>query len=556
MRRTTRRWQRAIRSLAWPCLALLVVLIAAPGAAAHAELQGTTPANETTIEDHPDEVTLSFTEDVKVAFGAVKAYGPDGSRADRGEARADGDTVTVPIDAADEGTYALSWRAISADGHPIRGAFVFHVGSKSTDSVSLDEALQASEGSRAKDVAFGILRAGYLLGILAAVGAIAFAVLVAPGWRPRWLVPSLLLAIASMVGAYVLDASIAAGLSLVDAVDPDILREQGTTVYGRGTLVRIALALACLGVAVVVVRRGRLGTAAARLGVIVVFAALASSLALTGHAVGDDASLLRLPFDMVHSVAAAAWLGGLLQLWWYARSGAIDPIAVGRFSRLALGSVGVLVLTGLYAAWQEVGVSLDGLLDTTYGRLVAAKSALLVATLPLANVNRTRNVRDIAAAPDDAAAARGLRRFVAAELVLLVLVVAATAWLVQAIPAKVSLRPALVEQTRDLGSGGTAQLIVDPAAVGGNEVHVYVFDGELQPDDQVTELTLTATLDERGLGPLDIPLDLAGPGHYSSDSATIPFAGTWELSASIRRGEFDEERSRFSVEVQPGTQEN
>ena len=50
---------------------------------------------------------------------------------------------------------------------------------------------------------------------------------------------------------------------------------------------------------------------------------------------------------------------------------------------------------------------------------------------------------------------------------------------------------------------------------------------------------------------LDLDLTSAGPGHFTTNAATIPFAGTWEFTASIRRGEFDEERARFSVSVSP-----
>ena len=60
---------------------------------------------------------------------------------------------------------------------------------------------------------------------------------------------------------------------------------------------------------------------------------------------------------------------------------------VRRFSRLALAAVGVLVATGLYQAWREVG-SVSGLTDTTYGRLLLAKVAILLCVLGVARGSR------------------------------------------------------------------------------------------------------------------------------------------------------------------------
>lgn len=517
-------------------------------ASAHAELSGTTPANESTIDDHPEDVTISFTENVTVAFGAVKAYGPDGSRVNRGEAKADGQEVVVPIDSEEVGTYAVSWRVTSADGHPVKGAFVFHVEEKSADTRSRDEALAASEGSRAKDIGFGVARGLILLGVLVAAGGVLFAVLAAGSWQPKWLRASLLLALVGMLAAYVLDASIAAGLSIGDVLDPSVLREQASTVYGGATVVRMVVLFVCF-VASFVVYSARWQRAGVRWAVLVPFLALAATMSLSGHAVGDDISVVRLPFDMLHSIAAAAWIGGLVQLVPWSRATPVDPNVVERYSRVAFVAVVILVLTGTWASYEEIGLSKDALLDTTYGRLVIVKAALLLATLPIANLNRTRTVPGIRSGAEGSASR--LRTYVRVEFGILVLVLAATAWLVQTPPAKVQLAPQVVEKTAELGSGGSVQLTVDPATVGSNLFHVYVYTKDLQLDDEVTDFTLTAFNDKRGLGPLRIDAQPTGPGHFQANGATIPFDGTWRLEASARRGKFDEERARFSVNISP-----
>ncbi len=531
----------------------MIALTVPAAASAHAELSGTQPANEATIEEHPDEVTITFTENVRVVFGGIKAFGPDGERVNEGEATADGEVVTVPIDTEAVGTYAIAWRVTSADGHPIRGAFVFHVEERSDDSVSREEALAASKGSRAKDIAFGIARGALLLGVLVAAGGVLFGALAAGSWWPRWLGASLALTVIALLATYVLDASIAAGLSIGDTLDPEVLREEAKSVYGRATLIRAGVTLLCVVVALVVVRSSRWRQRSMRLVATVPFLALAASLSLSGHAVGEGLTVLRLPLDMLHSIAAAAWIGGLVQLVPWSRATPVDAAVLERYSRLALGSVVVLVVTGSWASYEEIGLSFEALVQTTYGRLVLAKVGLLVATLPIANLNRVRTVPAVREGRDGSA--DRLRSYVRIEFGLLVLVLAATAWLIQTPPAKVQLRPDFVEKTVELSGGGTMQLILDPAAVGTNEMHVYVFDAQLQPDDEITELRLTAFNDERDLGPLEIDLPPGGPGHFTSSSATIPFDGTWRFEVSARRSKFDESRASFTARVASQKQE-
>jgi copper transport protein len=534
------------------CFALVALLAVPAVAAAHAELSGTVPTNEATLDERPDEIEIAFTENVTVAFGGVRVFGPDGSRADAGEAVADGDVVRMPIEVDEPGTYAVSWRVVSDDGHPVRGAFVFNVEEQSSDTVSRDAAKAASEGSRTKDIAFGVARAGIFAGVLIAVGGVLFAVLAAGSWQPRGVRWALLLAIISMVAAFLLDASIAAGLTASQVLDADVLREQASTVYGGATIMRLVAAFACLA-ATFAFRSSRWQRPGFRYVVLVPFVALAATLSLTGHAVGADVTALRLPLDMLHSVAAAAWVGGLVQLVAWSRTTPLDPGVVERWSRVALGSVVVLVLTGSWAAWEEIGLSLDAVVETTYGRLVLGKVALLLVILPFANLNRTTTVPGIRAG--GAEAASSLRRYVRIELALLAIVIALTAWLVQTPPAKVQLAPAFVEKTIELDSGGDVQLVIDPASVGRNEIHVYAFTEAGQVDGEIDDMRLTAFNDARKLGPLEIKLSSAGPGHFTTASATIPFDGRWRFEAALQRGRFDEERARFSADISPAGEE-
>jgi copper resistance protein D len=152
-------------------------------------------------------------------------------------------------------------------------------------------------------------------------------------------------------------------------------------------------------------------------------AALLGALACTGHAAGT-VGLLELPHltgDMLHVLAAGAWIGGLVPLALLLamahrrNDGQWTLIAhktTRRFSVLGIVSVGTLTMTGMLNAWVLVG-SFPALIGTEYGRLLLVKLALFGMMLCLATVNRwhlTPRLALPAPSPVQAAALRQLTR--------------------------------------------------------------------------------------------------------------------------------------------------
>jgi putative copper resistance protein D len=131
----------------------------------------------------------------------------------------------------------------------------------------------------------------------------------------------------------------------------------------------------------------------------VLAAAFIGALAWAGHggASPGDAGIIHLCADVLHLVAAGAWLGGLVPfvmlLGYSLRSDAdglttIDAGLVGRrFSNLGIFAVGALVVSGVCNAWFLVG-DVQGLTATSYGRLLLLKIVLFVGMVGLAAVNR------------------------------------------------------------------------------------------------------------------------------------------------------------------------
>jgi copper transport protein len=144
-----------------------------------------------------------------------------------------------------------------------------------------------------------------------------------------------------------------------------------------------------------------------------------------------------------------------------------------------------------------------------------------------------------------------LRRSVLVEVVVAAVVLALSAVLVGTPPARATVdRPVdvLLPLEGSAGPSGTVQISVDPARAGANTLHVYLFDdsGRLT---QPTAITVSLTEPSQDLGPLDVDLEPAGPGHYVGDGMSIPGAGTWTLAVTVRLDEFTARTARTEFPV-------
>jgi putative copper resistance protein D len=124
-------------------------------------------------------------------------------------------------------------------------------------------------------------------------------------------------------------------------------------------------------------------------------AGLLVSLAGIGHSQIDDGAawFIHMSADGLHLLAAGAWLGGLVSLFYLvARAGkssagdAEAAYAALRFSAMGYIAVATLVGSGLLNSWYLVGSFAN--LATPYGQLLLVKLALFTGMLGFASVNR------------------------------------------------------------------------------------------------------------------------------------------------------------------------
>jgi copper transport protein len=571
------------------CKLLLVVvaaLLTAPAAASgHATLEGSAPQRGETAKEQPEAVVLRFSEPVEGNFGAVRVYDAEGSQVDEGDVfhpGGEGSELAVRLDPGlPRGSYTATYRVVSADGHIVSGGYVFSIGRAGSAPEETVAELVADRGTdTVAEIGLGVARGAQYAALALALGALAFVLLawwparraVAGGseeWREanrafdRRLRSALLIAAvagaASAAAGVVFHAAEAAGVSAGSALDSKILREELGTRFGT-VWALTALAWSLFGFGAWAMRwppRSR--------HVLALFAPLgfiALEPALSGHPGTQSPVALLLPANVLHVLAVSVWLGGLAALLFALPAatrelkppdrGRLLAASLARFSPVALLCVAVILLTGLGQAYAYVR-DLDNLLDTPYGRAVLIKFVLLVGLLgPLAAYNRYRSVprleRIAAGGEPPGRIGLLLRRALRGEVALAVVVLGVTAALAGYAPAT-AMQSGPFSGSTTLGAA-ELEVTVDPARVGSNQVHLYLFDARSGAQfSRVKELRVTATMPEKSIGPLPLEARRAGPGHYTVQGALLGVEGDWVLEVAARVSAFDEYAAELEVPI-------
>ncbi len=549
-----------LRRLGLAGLIIVAVLVAAaPAASAHAVLLSTDPSPQTTVKTAPSSVKLVFSESVEVSFGAVRVFDVDANRVDTGSiSRAQGNReVVVPVKALKDGTYTVTWRVVSADGHPVHGGFTFYVGAPST--ISAKQVAQDKGAGRIVGWGFGAVRFLWFAALLGLIGAAVVRLWVwtpavrqlglsqsdtAEGFRRRFArtFPTLwaVLLVAGLLTIVFETASIS-GFSIGKSFSPSVISSTLDTAYGHYWKWQTAITVVLLLPVVALVRRRPLWSVGPRVW-LALFGVGAAGLcvvaALNSHARTLGHATIGVTSVSVHLASVAVWVGGLGALVLLAgigwrtivaeeRSGLLRQL-VPRFSRLAIIAVAVVIVTGVVNSIVDLA-HLSDLWKTTYGRVILAKIGVLIVALALAARHLWRTPRHL---DDPAAAPRETRVFVRTsrvELVVLALGVALASALVALVPGKTLAIAANgpVNQQRQAGPY-TVQLFVDQTAVP-NQVHVTWSNAQGLAAAEVTNMT--ASMARAGGPPAPLEMRLLSAGHFVADAGSLS-AGTYRVTVS------------------------
>jgi copper transport protein len=562
--------------------ALGIVLGVASPASAHATLESTTPAQDSVVASAPAQVTLTFDEGVGISADSIRVFDPAGDRIDDGHTTSTSNPDTIAIglrSGLGKGTYTVAWHVISADSHPVEGAYIFSVGAAGATKV--DAATINVKSSTAVGVFYGALRWLGYLGYALLFGGFAFLALCWPSGAADRRVPRLLAvgwtaSLAAALGVLLVQGAYAGELPLGSALDGSVISGTLDTRFGQGVVARVLLlALAAPLLAATLhrlpaaTRRGRTWFLATT-GLFGV--AAAATWAAGDHASTGEQVPLAVPSDLVHLSSMGLWLGGLVMLGLVvcrppaeARDALGDHVtAVRRFSRMALCCVGALILTGVYQAWRNVG-SWSALSGTPYGRLVVLKVGGLCVLIGLGWMARdwirrtVEHTGRVAVAEaqriDEDGLLSRLRRSVALEAAVVLVVLAFSSVLVESQPGRTAEAaqsgPTQATVPFDTGTAsGTLTVYVGPGTEGPNQAHLYLDDTKGFPYD-AAQVTVEFTLPAQNLGPLQATIEHDGPGHYLDEPLALTFPGNWTMSVTIRSDTFDETTVAVPVKISP-----
>jgi copper transport protein len=548
---------------------VLIALAAAPSAFAHAILQETTPSNDTVVRRSPPAVTLRFNEAVETAFGSIRAYNCGGTRVDSGKiSRPDERSVSIRLDKQlPRGTYTVTWRVISADSHPVAGAFVFHV--KAADPSGSCTQVFGEGTPGAVNALFKFARAlDFALILLVVGGATALALVLrsaATELRARLYRILAGLAVGLVIAGIlciVLQGAVAGGFGLSEAFRWNTVDSVLQTRFGKAFLVQLAFAAVAAPVAFIA---GQARNAALGAVTLVPAVCLLPTLSAAGH--GRTSGALALVADVVHVAAASTWVGGLAFTLLALLLAGNDrwPLAsraVPRFSILAVISVATLVTAGALRGSEELvpsGTALrhwprtvwEGLWHTTYGQLLLVKIALVLPLLGLGAYNNRYAVPRLRKQIASLVEQRRFLRAAGAELLIMATIVGVTAVLVTEPPAKASVKPPKYFTTTAPIGNLEVNLLVEPARTGANVIHLYFFTQAGLPAN-TADAKLSALLPSKNLGPLRIPLQKIVPSHYTVSAAVFPLPGDWQVTIEARRGKFESLTQTISVPIRKG----
>jgi copper resistance protein D len=296
--------------------------------------------------------------------------------------------------------------------------------------------------------------------------------------------------------------------------------------------------------------------------------AFVGALAWAGHAVGgqDVEAIVHPAADILHLVAAAAWVGALVPLALLLATAdkdeasvAIARAAVLRFSTLGIAAVGTLLLTGIVNSWYLVG-SVAALTGSYYGQLLLAKIALFLVMVAIAAVNRERLAQRLmqsASMPATERATFGaisqLRRNATVKALAGAAVICIVAVLGTRAPAShANHHPGYGALPADSAfvhihtEQAMADVMIEPGRVGTAHATVHLWDGDFAPlaarELKVsiappvagsTPTTRIAVQDSDGAWQVD-GLDLTQPGNWTvTVDADLNSGSRVELAAPI-----------------------
>jgi copper transport protein len=516
---------------------------------AHASLMTTEPPDGAVLQQTPKRVVLHFTEPVSPLI--LRLIGPNGEATDLTQFQVHHQAVEItPPAGLRVGSYALSWRVISADGHPIGGSLIFSIGSP-----TLDQRAGTVQASRPVQVGLWSARWLMYIGAFVGVGGAFFAAWIA-GRSKLWGSARLGIVISLWGGAFATVLSL--GLQGLDALALPLQALGNGAVWLQGfrtafgitaVLVLLTFLTGLLSLAVKKRWQAQALSAAALVGIGMAFAA-------SGHASTAEPQWLTRMSVFLHVIGLAFWIGALMPLLMMLRRADADGLTImNRFSVAILPVVIMLMIAGVILAVIQLG-SVQALWMTPYGTILLLKLLAVGGLLTLAAANRL--VFTPALAQNQAQQRTWFARSIAAEGVLVLLILGLVAgWrftppprAAVPIPANPSIAAPEPVSAHFHTSKAMAQITLDPGRAGRTTMLiklVSVSGAPLNPKEVVIAFSNPSS----GIEPFERHAVRMDGGTWHVNNLVIPVPGQWLVRVDALVSDFDKIMLEGMIEVRP-----
>jgi copper transport protein len=544
--------------------AVVAAALALPAAArARAALLKTFPTASAEVDTPPAELRLVYGEAVEPRFAIVSVTDAAADQQVDGAVHRSASNpyeLDAPLKRSAEGWYLVFWRVISADGHPVRGAFTYRIGPNPGPPPQF---VIPSLSETAVTPGLITLRWLTFLSVMAAIGLFVLRTVIVrpvvarvPGTRLR--------ALSTAFAAALVVALVVTPIYVLLATAQFALRSfwsfgalvplMSVSAFGRGYLrLELLLALfAAAGAAAIWLDRPERARRSVA-GLLSLWGALLAAGAVllvpgtAGHAAQTAPRALSLVFDWLHLTSGSLWIGGLVGLLVLgsalpaAKRTAGLAVCVPRFSNVAFVSVVVLLGSGIGAAVIHLP-TLATLWQTGYGKTIIIKASLLLAAMLVASVNLLRTKPALARGVNAADAAVLLRRLVSVEVVLVSSAIVAAAVLSSYPPPPKALA-SIGAPSATAGPGPVTEVVER----NGYRVDVRVTPNKVAvPDDYIVRITrngapvrgatviATFTMLDMEMPTQAYRLAERSPGVYEHSSEALVMVGRWGLTFQVQ----------------------
>jgi copper transport protein len=570
-----------VRSLVLVALAALGVILLTPGAAlAENSVVSSTPADGASLATSPPTIEITFSEELgEVNTIAVQC---DAELYTVGPRRVSDDRLTLAadvIDALPKGDCVVSWGVSDADGQPNgAGNLSFRIENDpataetttptdttpdTTDATGITTTPSTSTNGDVAELSSvdsgeGPLWLGRLLSVLGIAVLFGSLVLIAAAWpegveyllavrfiRATWFVAFIgtLLYVAAATAA-VTGSSLGSGLNPLNWTD---LFSAG--IPGIAAVARLLFVVASAWVAF---RPDRVIDPVTQMAALLIPGLATVTIGLSRTDM--DLAIVAVPLSIVHALAMAIWIGGvvLLARVVLAGPGEEDLVhAVRGFGRLSTGAIVVTIATGIV---QMIVLDGGNLFGSSHGRVVLLKTLVVAFMVFIAmSARQYVNAKLPRTTEMTIPTADRLRRAFGAEAAAGLIVLALSAWLVSLSPpnidtaASVDYAIVLQVESPEADLDVTVKFTSDVVGLSGMWVEVDAPESDLSG----LEIVMTAPPNDV-VGSITQPVPLTGPGvGVVPPEQGIPFsvAGDWTLTlnAVTANGVFNSDPQIFTI---------